>query len=154
MSGPPDQRLLVWIAVGLGLIGWSFIEYGVHRFILHGVRPFSAWHAAHHEGLSPSWRGMKTLLCVLTIIGVVLTPAALLGEVWLGMGLGLGLLAGYGSYAAIHHAIHHWHCEHIWLTQRKFHHALHHDTHRPHGYYGVTSSVWDDVLGSNHRHEF
>jgi cyclopropane-fatty-acyl-phospholipid synthase len=27
-----------------GLLGWSLIEYGVHRFVLHGLAPFRRWY--------------------------------------------------------------------------------------------------------------
>src|SRR5467141_772568 len=31
------------VAVLSGLIGWSLLEYTLHRFILHGLEPFRSW---------------------------------------------------------------------------------------------------------------
>jgi hypothetical protein len=31
-----------------GVVGWSVLEYLVHRFLFHGVQPFRRWHAEHH----------------------------------------------------------------------------------------------------------
>src|SRR5579872_4351436 len=35
--------------VSAGLAGWTLIEYLAHRFVLHGLQPFSSWHALHHR---------------------------------------------------------------------------------------------------------
>jgi cyclopropane-fatty-acyl-phospholipid synthase len=32
-----------------GLLGWSLIEYGLHRFVLHGLAPLHRWHEQNHE---------------------------------------------------------------------------------------------------------
>ncbi|GAB1426064.1 hypothetical protein MASR2M16_32980 [Thauera terpenica] len=32
-----------------GLVGWTLIEYLLHRFMLHRVEPFRAWHVEHHR---------------------------------------------------------------------------------------------------------
>ncbi len=151
LHSPPDLQALVCLSIGLGLIGWSLLEYVVHRFVLHGgIQPFSTWHAAHHEGLQSRWAAMKTLLGAALVVGPALSLSVMLDVEWFGMGLSLGLLTGYAAHAAIHH----WHCEHIWLTQRKFRHALHHDPRRPAGDYGVTSSIWDELLHTRQRQDF
>lgn len=39
----PRARLIQIVAcAALGLASWTLIEYGLHRFVLHGVRPFSS----------------------------------------------------------------------------------------------------------------
>jgi hypothetical protein len=49
LATPVSMR---WIVVNLCVVGiavWSLAEYVLHRFVPHGLRPFSDWHAAHHE---------------------------------------------------------------------------------------------------------
>jgi sterol desaturase/sphingolipid hydroxylase (fatty acid hydroxylase superfamily) len=140
-----DHGSLLVIALA-GLAAWTFIEYALHRFVLHGLQPFKRWHAAHHE--RPS-----ALICTPTILSAVLIgllvflPALLLGGSWRACALTAGLLTGYLFYTATHHAIHHWHARSAWLQRRKRWHALHH--HRgASGHYGVTSAFWDRVFGS------
>lgn len=53
-----------------GLAGWTAIEYAMHRFVLHGMPPFRAWHALHHA--RPSARiGAPTLLSGSLIVGAL-----------------------------------------------------------------------------------
>ena len=49
LAGPPARLIQSTACAALGLASWTFIEYGVHRFVLHGVKPFNAWHARHHR---------------------------------------------------------------------------------------------------------
>jgi cyclopropane-fatty-acyl-phospholipid synthase len=146
VASPANDRfhLLAIALVGLG--AWSFIEYALHRFVLHGIQPFMRWHAAHHE--RPT-----ALICTPTILSAVLfgllvfLPALLLGGTWRACALTIGLLMGYLIYTITHHAVHHWRANSAWLRRRKHWHALHH--RRGHvGHYGVTSAFWDRVLGS------
>lgn len=154
MAGAHGQAAHICMAAGMGLVASSIIEYGLHRFVLHGMRPFDAWHAAHHADLFEGGWDAKTLACSTLLVFLALMPAAMLGNNGFGIGASLGLLAGYGTYVATHHAIHNQACCRAWLMQRKFHHALHHDGHRCAGYYGVTTCLWDYLLGTRHSQEF
>lgn len=153
VASPSGQNKTLIVVAGSGLISWPFIEYGLHRFVLHGIRPFSTWHAAHHQR-------PHALICTPTILSagliamLVFMPTMMLGNIWLATALTVGLLTGYLGYAVTHHAIHHWRADNAWIKQRKLCHALHHDVRRPAGYYGVTSSLWDVVMGSAHRRNF
>lgn len=153
VGGPHGQKAELLVAAGLGLLGWPLIEYGLHRFVLHGLKPFSTWHAAHHQR-------PHALICTPTALSAALIailifmPVALLSDIWLAMALTFGLLTGYLAYAVTHHALHHWRSDNAWLRQRKLSHALHHDPRRPAGHYGVTSSLWDEVMGTANRHGF
>jgi sterol desaturase/sphingolipid hydroxylase (fatty acid hydroxylase superfamily) len=130
----------------LGLFAWTAVEYGLHRYVLHGLRPFSDWHAAHH--LRPT-----ALICAPTIFSaslilvLVFLPAWLLSDLPIACALTLGLIVGYLGYAITHHATHHWRPSNLWIVQRKRWHALHHHVARP-VCYGVTSAIWDRVFGS------
>lgn len=133
-----------------GIAGWTGIEYALHRFVLHGLQPFRRWHLLHHQ------RPMA-LICTPTIISAILfallvfLPVLVLGGLLRSCALTVGVLIGYLAYAITHHAVHHWRSDNAWFKQRKRWHALHHGNIEHSGYYGVSSSFWDHVFGSNRR---
>ena len=147
LVAPPALRLENLALVMLGLASWSLIEYGLHRFILHGIQPFKRWHVMHH--LQP-----KNLICTPTLLSatliliLVFLPALLLSDLWRASALTLGLLAGYLVYSVTHHALHHWRTGNAWFNRRRHWHALHHKHLDAPGYYGVTSGLWDHVFGT------
>jgi cyclopropane-fatty-acyl-phospholipid synthase len=145
-GGPRDQTPGIVASVAAGLAGWTAIEYVLHRFVLHGLRPFSRWHGEHHERPS-ALICTPTLLSAALIVTLVFVPSLLLGSLWRACALTLGVLTGYLAYAITHHATHHWRSGGRWLRQRKRWHALHHRVGEP-GYYGVTTAFWDHVFGS------
>lgn len=132
-----------------GLVGWTLIEYLMHRFVLHGMLPFRRWHEEHHERPA-ALICAPTLLSATLIAVLVFLPALELAGTWYASSLTLGVMAGYLAYSITHHAIHHWRAGNSWLKQRKRCHALHHHVDKP-GCYGVTTAFWDRVFGSAHR---
>lgn len=146
VAGPRTDWPVMAALVALGLLGWSILEYGLHRFVLHGLPPFSIWHAQHHEHPT-ALICTPTLLSASLIVVLVFLPALLLSNLWRGSALTLGVLTGYLAYSCVHHAVHHWHGGGKWLMQRKRCHARHHHSEQS-GYYGVTTSFWDHVFHS------
>lgn len=150
LGSPHAQRLQLASCVLAGLGVWTLIEYGLHRFVLHGLRPFSIWHGEHH-------RRPFALICTPTVMsagliaGLVFLPAWWLSDLWLGSAFTLGVLIGYLAYTVTHHATHHWRADSAWLRQRKRWHALHHHADHQRACYGVTTSFWDHVFGSTRR---
>lgn len=133
-----------------GLIAWTALEYALHRFVLHGLRPFRTWHAEHH-------RQPVALVCIPTVIGATLIGPLVFLPTWWMLGsrhagaLTFGVLAGYLAYAITHHAIHHWQGQSPWLQRRKYWHALHHHSLGPAKCYGVTSGVFDTLCNTGHH---
>jgi sterol desaturase/sphingolipid hydroxylase (fatty acid hydroxylase superfamily) len=128
----------------LGLIVWTFLEYAIHRFVLHAIEPFKRLHAMHH--LQP-----RALICAPTVLTATLiallifAPTFLLSQAVVATSVTLGLLIGYLAYSLTHHAIHHWPAKSNWMKTRKVNHAVHHHQKSP-TYFGVTSSFWDRIF--------
>ncbi|MDR3412586.1 MAG: sterol desaturase family protein [Formivibrio sp.] len=147
INGPRGQWLDILFFVLLGLSSWTIIEYILHRYVLHGLQPFSRWHAQHHQRPN-ALICTPTLLSASLIVSLVFFPALLSGNRWFASALTLGVLIGYLAYSVTHHAIHHWRAKSNWLKQRKLWHALHHHNIDRPGCYGVTCAFWDHVFGS------
>ena len=145
----PYQRRTELLALALlGLVAWTLVEYLLHRFLLHGVRTFQAWHAEHHRR-PRALIGTPIVLSAALIAALVVVPALVPGDSWRACALTFGLLVGYLVYAIVHHATHHWRVDNAWLRAIKRHHALHHSPVAAPGRYGVTSALWDVILGTN-----
>lgn len=146
LSAPRAQALELLAIAALGALGWTLIEYVLHRFVLHELPPFKKWHEDHH-------RQPTALICTPTILSasliglLIFLPALALGDYWHACALTLGLTGGYLMYATTHHAIHHWRLNNAWLQRRKRWHAMHHYLEREGGY-GVTSAFWDHAFAS------
>lgn len=146
LTCPQQQRAAIVALALFGWLVWSAIEYGMHRFVLHGLQPVRAWHAAHH--LRPRTLVIgSALLSTMLIAILIVVPALLMENPWHALALSLGLQSGYLGYAITHHAIHHWHLDNAWLKERQRWHEQHHQSEHP-GCFGVTSSFWDWVFGS------
>lgn len=138
-----DLRYIPWtLAVVLtGILSWTFLEYVLHRYVLHSIEPFRRWHEAHHQ--QP-----RALICTPTIISLSLfvvllfLPAVLLMGVRHAAQLQLGVLAGYFFYSLTHHAAHHWRGWSYASKRRKTWHAFHHHSTVP-ICFGVTTRCWD-----------
>lgn len=139
---------LRWTVVGLsgvGLAAWSLVEYLLHRFVLHGLRPFSDWHSAHHRHPT-ALIYTPTLLSAALMVVLVFLPTLTFTDAWHACGLSFGMLSGYLAYTLTHHAMHHGRAARYWLKGRRRCHALHHASGS--GNYGVTSAFWDHVFRS------
>lgn len=146
-ASPPGHGAAELGLMLAGLLGWTAVEYGLHRFVLHGLPPFRRWHLLHHQRPA-ALICTPTLLSASLVAGLVFLPAALLGDRWLAAALTLGLLIGYLGYAVTHHAIHHARGGGGWLRRRRRWHALHHRRGGRPRCYGVTSGFWDRVFGT------
>ena len=147
---PYARRAEILAFALLGLMAWTLVEYVLHRFVLHGIPPFKAWHAEHHRR-PRALIGTPTILSAALIAVLVFLPALVLSDLWRACALTFGLLTGYFVYAVVHHATHHWRADNAWLRQVKRHHSLHHSSIAAPSRYGVSSPFWDFVFGTNGR---
>ena len=137
----------LWLAFLVpGLLGWTFVEYLIHRYIYHHVPGYVGLHDAHHKeptALIGSPPGSGTIL----ILIVVMLPLSYIGEA-VGLGFGTGFLAGYALYQTAHHAVHFWKARHgSFLYRLRLHHMRHHYG-KEEGNFGVSTPLWDHVFGT------
>jgi sterol desaturase/sphingolipid hydroxylase (fatty acid hydroxylase superfamily) len=155
LGGPPGSRpaLAAWALAGGTL--WTLVEYLLHRFVLHGLAPFSRWHADHHDR-PKALISSPTILSVGLFALLAVAPAWYLWGPWPACALSFGLITGYGIYGLTHHATHHrvpaWAQRSAWLSRRRRWHARHHAASRagaPVGHFGVSLDFWDHVFGTH-----
>jgi cyclopropane-fatty-acyl-phospholipid synthase len=161
VASPAGSGALLAVWALAGIAAWSPVEYGLHRFVLHGLPPFSRWHDEHHRRPT-ALIGSPTLVSLAFFAAVVAAPLWWLLGAWPACALTFGLLTGYLAYGLVHHATHHavpgLSRRSAWLARRRRWHALHHQAHRarsdrppagtvtPPGHYGVSSALWDHVF--------
>jgi sterol desaturase/sphingolipid hydroxylase (fatty acid hydroxylase superfamily) len=157
LAGPAQLSLVGWAIAGA--LGWTLLEYLLHRFVLHGLPPFKRWHAEHHRRPA-ALIAAPTLLTAAIFTTLLLLPAIWWLGAWPAAALSFGLLNGYLGYGLTHHALHRPAASQRplgpvqrWLRRRRQWHGLHHrHTHnRPsfaasQGHFGVSSSFWDRVF--------
>lgn len=128
---------LAWACVAaLGLILFTFIEYWVHRTVLHRIM----WHSTHQRHHThpaefvtfPVW----FLPIIFAIPWFVLPTAAF-----------VGFMVAATWFFWWHDAIHHWGLQkHPWIRAYERWHDLHHADLPVN--YGITQPAWDLVFGT------
>jgi cyclopropane-fatty-acyl-phospholipid synthase len=146
---PVVERGAVVGLASAGLAAWTLVEYLFHRFVLHGIPPFSKWHAMHHRH-PRALIFTPTVLSAALLMLLVFLPALAFGNPWRAWGLTFGMLSGYLVYTLAHHAFHQSGAVLRGLLgrRRRRWHALHHAAGG--GYYGVTTAFWDHVFMTDH----
>lgn len=151
-SFSPLQNIFL---IGCGVLSWTLIEYGLHRFIFHynarsafGSKLLYAAHMSHHEHPQDASRLFASLLLSLPIA----TAYFLLS--WLVTRSGhaasflfSGLTVGYFCYEWLHFQAHHRRPRLRVFRYLKTYHLLHHHQ-TPELRFGVTSPLFDLLLGT------
>jgi len=140
---------LKWLAaLTAGIAVWTLIEYLLHRFGFHGRGVFAPLHARHH--VSPrAFIGTPTWLSLAAVAAGVFLPVWGLASPNVASGASTGVMLGFFVYGLMHHAIHHRRPRAIFarLGNATRRHLQHHHAVRG-GNYGVTTSLWDCVFGT------
>lgn len=134
------------VAILAGVFAWTFTEYAMHRFVLHGYRSVehtAGHHATPHDyGIGPSWLSIVGVFVGFWILSVVvgLVPFA------------AGYTVAFGFYLVAHYLCHHWlRLEWCWLRPLRFSHNIHH-FHDDTVNFGVSTPLWDIVFRTYKRH--
>ena len=135
----------VLLAFSLGLFAFSFIEYFFHRWMFHTNIPLlEQGHRKHHEN-PLGYDSLPFFLPPLVLVGLAAVLAVVLptGFSLLMMG---AVTLGYIAYGLSHFAIHHRRFQHPMIRRWAACHHVHH--HHPDQNFGVTSTLWDHLLGT------
>ena len=138
------------VAVLAGALSWTAAEYGLHRFAMHQMRGRglpSIEHLQHHADVtyfSPASKKIASAAGT-TVVAYPVT-AMLAGRRWAAAFTG-GMLAMYFGYEVAHRRTHtHPPRNRYGRWARRSH--MHHHFGAPMRNFGVTSPVWDRLLGT------
>lgn len=142
-----------WMLTGLFL--WTITEYVLHRWVFHfypksefGQRIHFIFHGVHHDYPNDSKRlvlppsASIPMALALYFLFLYLLPAGTIYAFF------TGFLIGYLVYDMTHYALHHANFKSSFWKKLKQHHMLHHYSDSTKGY-GVSSALWDKILGSD-----
>ncbi len=138
-----DATLEFTIALVIGLLLGSFVEYAVHR-LMHRGRFLARRHAKHHRNFeAQGWWGEFTDY---SLPGLLIAWAGFVVSVPAGIGFAFGAI-GYAAFAAYAHQVQHEKPDlAFWLGAPI--HFLHHRENMWHHNFGIGVSLWDCLLGT------
>jgi len=147
------MSILLLLITGIGV--WTLTEYTLHRFIFHykprsilGERIHFMFHGVHHDYPSDSRRLVMPPSVSIPLAVVFYTLFYyLLGAAYVSPFF-VGFLLGYLIYDMTHYAVHHFNMHSKFWLFIKNHHMLHHYQNPEKGF-GVSSPVWDEIMGTN-----
>ena len=139
----------------LGLLIWTGTEYFMHRFVFHyqpkskiGQRLHFIMHGVHHDYPNDSKRlvlppsiSIPLALGFFFLFKSIFAPDILYPFF-------AAFIIGYVCYDTLHYLIHHAKFQGKLWNLLKTHHLKHHYNDDTKGY-GVSSPLWDHIVGSN-----
>jgi hypothetical protein len=153
------------LSFAAGALTWSAAEYCLHRFVGHGprrrrpaalidqLRPsgllaaFNEEHLAHHTDpmyFAPTSHKAAAAAVVLTVSGIL---GSLVFGPRRGVSYALGFAAAYAGYEVLHRRIHTHAGRSRYARWMRKHHLYHHHK-APRANHGVTSPLWDQIVGT------
>ena len=143
-----DVRASAAVAiVTAGFLLFTFIEYCFHRWLFHG-RPgaLERGHTKHHD--EPlGYDALPFFLPPLVAVALTGAMTLLLGASAAALLVG-SVAAGYAGYGVSHTAIHQLRFRRALLRRWAALHHIHH--HHPQHNFGVTTPLWDILLGTRY----
>lgn len=150
-----SDLMLTLIFVFVGFVYWSFIEYGIHRWIYHGHYKnkkiksiIESFHIYHHR--NPTDHEVLTAgpLMIYPLTVILLTPVWIISGFHNGAlaSVALGLLSYYLFYEWVHFSIHRRNVTSRYMKWITSYHLTHHE--KWHSKFGNTTSLWDHLLGT------
>ncbi len=135
------------LAFATGLLLFSWVEYGFHRWLMHGSFPLlEPGHRKHHA--NPCGNDSMPFFLPPMILLVLVGVFALLLPTGDALLLAGGLACGYAAYGLSHAVIHARRFRKPLGRRWAAMHHIHH--HHPDANFGVTTPLWDIVLGTRY----
>ncbi len=140
-----------------GLLFWTFFEYTLHRFVFHFhpkgdllKRLHFIFHGVHHDYprdrmrlVMPPSASIPLAILVYYLLSLILSEYPLAAFY-------AAFITGYLIYDESHYAMHHANFKSGLFKKLKDHHMLHHYADPEKGF-GVSSAIWDKILGSDFK---
>jgi AcrR family transcriptional regulator len=161
-EGPGDDasdtwrdRMTIALAVLLGALTWSFLEYVIHRWLGHERRflrrrwnLFAREHVRHHSVGDYFAPARKKAVLVLIVTPTIAALLSLVAGWTLSLAYALGLIGFYLYYEWLHLHLHTHAPSTAYGRWARKNHFFHH-FHDPSKNHGVTSGLWDRVFGTH-----
>jgi 4-hydroxysphinganine ceramide fatty acyl 2-hydroxylase len=143
----------------LGILGFTLLEYLMHRYIYHMI-PDSPikdkiqynMHGVHHD--YPKDKDRLTLPPFITLVYAVIFYylfTFLMGDY--GLFFLPGFMIGYAAYLGVHYMVHAYQPPRNFLRVLWVNHSIHHYKD-PDAAFGVSSPLWDYILGTMPKKSF
>jgi sterol desaturase/sphingolipid hydroxylase (fatty acid hydroxylase superfamily) len=154
----PQQHIrnLAWPFL-TGLLAWTLIEYGLHRFVFHIRLPvrnpwmrtlLSASHLEHHAAPRDRSKVLVQSVYGLTVSAMVFGILYLVTRsLFTSTGVIAGIWTGFLYYEAVHYRVHFSLSGNGLIARQRKAHFHHHFTNNKQNF-GVTSPLWDLVFGT------
>lgn len=137
-----------------GLIFWTLAEYVLHRWVFHyhpksdwGKRVHFIFHGVHHDYPKDRLRLVMPLSASIPMATIIYFIFSIFLPEFILAGFFAGFMLGYLIYDECHYAMHHANFKSGLFKRIKDHHMLHHYSDPERGF-GVSSAIWDVILGS------
>lgn len=155
-----EQRLRGLFFYALGFVVWTWVEYEVHRHILHGRFPdgpglaqhflhksFDHLHWEHH---ARPWDGnhVNGTLKDTGLFVAMLLAVSLLFPSWTASMLIAGVIQAYIIEEWVHHSVHFCRFKSKYFRYIRRHHLYHHSPKGSEAGYGLTNGFWDLVYAT------
>lgn len=157
------ETALTWpVVVGLfflGILGFTFTEYVVHRWVYHPPHGASEaykeatynMHGFHHDYPKDKRRlAMPPILAVVVSTVLLLLFRLVMGDY--AFSYLAGFVVGYAMYLVVHYMVHMYPPPKNFLKALWVNHALHHYSEDD-VLFGVSQPLWDYVFGTMHKSE-
>jgi hypothetical protein len=155
----PRHPLSTLLYFSLGVAVWTGVEYAVHRYVLHGRFPdgpgffkhqahrfFDTMHGDHHQR---PWDGMHingyvdSVPFAILFIGVSLLAPLHTAPVFVA-----ALLQSYVVEEWVHYSVHFHAFRSRYFQYIRFHHWYHHSPRGAALAFGLSSGIWDTIVGT------
>lgn len=138
-------------SAALGVATWSAAEYLIHKNLGHRFaknRNFFAKEHVRHHATTSYFAATEKKVAAAAITAAIVAPVAIgVAGAPVGAAFTIGLVTTYSAYELLHRLAH-THAPRTrygrWLRRHHFHHHF----HDPAANHGVTSPLWDHLLGT------
>ena len=146
-----DYWVFEFLVFIIGLFSWTFIEYFIHRFLLHGKKNYRYYkdnHSLHHA--NPTEIFTSKLKRLLITIAAILSVCASIGYSFY-FWIVAGFLCGYAAYGYVHTFLHTQRLS-KWLSKLRAFHMQHHLSQSG-TCFGVCTTWWDTIFNTAGEHQ-